>query len=353
MAGVIALWVFVAIVWGAQTSLGTALQGKPEPLGETIPTALHQALPWIPGTLAVVWLATRFPVTRGNWRRNLWIHLAAMPVVAFGTNVLVVLGYWIRYEAFQGLPALLRQGALWGMVRLHLAALLYAAVAGLTQGVQYWRALRRRELELARLETQLAHARLQVLNAQIRPHFLFNTLHAIGQLWRCGRDQEADLLLDHLGALFQRVISSTSRSEVPLAEELEMVRQYLAIEQVRFGDRMRSRIDAEDATLTCLVPPLILQPLVENAVKHGVSRSVEAGQVTVEARRQGDRLLLRVHDDGPGPSGNGDTSGMGAGLANVRDRLAGMYGDRHTLETSSGSGAGTEVRLAIPASDVA
>lgn len=351
MAVVVATWVLVGVVWGAQNSLGAALQGKPEPLAETIPAALHQSLPWIPGTLAVVWLAARFPVARHTWRRHLWLHLLAMPVVAFGTNVLVVLGYWVRYGAFEGLPALIRQGALWGTVRLHLAAILYASVAGLTQGVQYWRGMRQRELEMARLEGQLAHARLQVLNAQIRPHFLFNTLHAIGQLWRAGRGQEADQLLDHLGALFQKVIASTSRAQVPLAEELDMVRQYLAIEQVRFGPRMRSRIDAEEAALGCLVPPLILQPLVENAVKHGVSRSVAAGEVCVEARVVGDRLLLRVRDDGPGHAGNGETAGMGTGLANVRDRLAGLYGERHRLERSSGPGRGTEVLLLIPVTD--
>jgi two-component system, LytTR family, sensor kinase len=351
VAGVVATWVLVGIAWGAQTSLGAALQGEPQALSETIPSALHQSLPWIPGTLAVIWLATRFPVGRKTWRRHLAIHVLAMPVVAFGTNVLVVLGYWIRYGSFEGLPALVRQGALWGMVRLHLAAILYAAVAGLTQGVQYWRGMRRRELELARLEAQLANARLQVLSAQIRPHFLFNTLHAIGQLWRSGRGQEADQLLDHLGALFQKVIASTSRTQVTLAEELDMVRQYLAIEQARFGPRMTSRIDAEDAALGCLVPPLILQPLVENAVKHGVSRSLAAGEVAVEARVQGDRLLLRVRDDGPGQDGTGETSGMGTGLANVRDRLAGLYGEHHSLETSSGPEQGTEVRLLIPARD--
>jgi sensor histidine kinase YesM len=295
-------------------------------------------------------LAGRFPVTRTGWRRHLAIHLAAMPVVAFGTNVLVVLGYWARFGDFQGLPVLLRQGAFWGLVRLHFAALLYAAAAGLTQGVRYWRGLRERELEVARLEAQLAQARLQVLNAQIRPHFLFNTLHAIGQLWRSGRAEEADLLLDHLGSLFQKVISSTSRTQVALGEELEMVRQYLAIEHVRLGPRMRSRVDADDAALACLVPPLILQPLVENAVRHGVARSAAGGDVAVEARVQGDRLVIRVRDDGPGPGGNGETAGTGAGLANVRERLAGLYGDRHTLETSGGPGIGTEVRLAIPAS---
>lgn len=347
--GVVLGWLLIGLVWGAQDSLGAALQGKPEPLLEAMASSLHQSLPWIPGTLSVIWLAVRFPVTRATWRRNLPIHLLAMPAVAFGTNVLVVLGYWIRYDSFKGLPTLLRQGALWGVVRLHLAAVLYAAVAGLTQAARYWRALRQRELDLARLEAQLAHARLQALNAQIRPHFLFNTLHAIGQLWRSGRAAEADQLLDHLGALFQKVIASTSRAQVPLSEELDMVRQYLAIEQVRLGERMQSRIEADPAALGCLVPPLILQPLVENAVRHGIARSVAAGAVSVEARVSAGELVLCVRDDGPGAAGNGETAGMGTGLANVRERLRSLYGERHRLDTSNGSASGTEVRMAFPA----
>src|SRR6185503_3155114 len=120
-----------------------------------------------------------------------------------------------------------------------------ASAVAVTLVVRSWQGLRTRELELARLETQLAEARLQTLNAQIRPHFLFNTLHAIGQLWRSGRHQEADAMLDHLGALFQKVIASTARTQVPLGEELAMVRDYLAIEEVRFGARVRSIVEAQ------------------------------------------------------------------------------------------------------------
>lgn len=130
-----------------------------------------------------------------------------------------------------------------------------------------------------------------------------------------------------------------------------MVRDYLAIEGVRFGDRMKSRLTAEDAALGCLVPPLLLQPIVENAVRHGIAPSPKGGTVLLDARIDGERLVLRVSDDGAGPSGEtgpGETSGTGTGLSNVRQRLAGLYGDRQKLETTIGNGGGTDVRLELP-----
>ena len=346
VGGVSLAWLLVAVVWGAQSSLGAALQGQTQALGPAIVDALHLTQPWIPGTLAVIALASWVPFTRARWRHALAVHLVGLLAVAWFTNTLVVLGYWGRFGSFRGFEALLREGARWGLIRLHITAVLYGAIVAVTQGIATWREVRRREVTLARLETQLAQARLQVLNAQIQPHFLFNTLHAIGQLWRAGRSNEAEAMLDHLGSLFQKVIASTARTQVPLGEELQMVRDYLAIEQVRFGDRMRSRVDADDAALACVVPPLILQPLVENAVKHGISAS--ATRVGLEARVENGRLVVVVSDDGPGPQ-TGGTAGTGIGLSNVRERLATLYGDRQRLETTHAPETGTRVRLEIPA----
>jgi two-component system LytT family sensor kinase len=347
VAGVTLLWLLIAVVWGAQASLGAALQGETPAIGPAIANTLHLALPWIPGTLAVIALISRFPFTRATWRRSLAVHVAGLLAVAWSTNALVVLGYWIRFGPFRDLATLATEAARWGLVRLHFSALLYGAIAALTQGIATWREVRRREVRLARLETQLAEARLQVLSAQIQPHFLFNTLHAIGQLWRSGRSDEAEAMLDHLGSLFQRVIASTKYTQVPLSEELQVVRDYLAIEQVRFGDRMRSRVDAEDAALACVLPPLILQPLIENAVKHGVA-TASATRVGLEARVSDGWLVVVVSDDGSGIAA-ASASGSGVGLANVRERLATLYGERHRLETTSGPGVGTIVRLEIPA----
>jgi sensor histidine kinase YesM len=214
--------------------------------------------------------------------------------------------------------------------------------------VLHLRASRARELQLAQLEGQLARAQVQALNAQIRPHFLFNTLHSIGQMWRSGRADEADAVLDRLGGLFHRVQRSTSRFEVPLADELELVREYLAIEQARFRDRLRVTICAPDETLDWGVPPLILQPIVENAIRHGVAAVSTAGRIEVTATIRDERLHLSVRDDGPGVDSPSAQRGSGTGLRNTRERLAQLYGQRGELRIVSDASHGTTVTIEIP-----
>ncbi|MGH7720156.1 MAG: sensor histidine kinase [Gemmatimonadaceae bacterium] len=347
--GVAAAWTSIAAVLAAQNVVGAAMRGgNAVPLGRAMQTAFIQALPWVPLTLAVIALALRFPVSRTTWRRHLPVHLAAIPAVAFGANVLVSLGFWINAGRFDGLGALAQQGVKWATIQLHVALLIYGIVFAITQGAVYYRTTRARELQLARVEGQLARAQLQMLTAQIRPHFLFNTLHTIGQLWRSGRSDAADAMLDHLGGLFHKVQHSTSRPEVPLAEELELVRDYLTIEQARFRDRLRTTVRASDDALGALVPPLILQPLVENAIRHGISSVATAGTVDVCAAVHDSRLHLTVRDDGPGVGATPVHPGSGTGLRNTRERLAQLYGDAADLRIDCAPGGGTVVTLAIP-----
>lgn len=342
-------WLLVGVVWGAQTALAATLQGQEAALGPAVVNALTQVIPWIPATLAVVWLTVRFPLDRERWRRSLPVHVVAVPLVAWLVNVLVVLGFWARGGTFQGLGQLMSQGVYWATMRIHVVVLVYAALAGITQMVRMRQALRARELDLARQEGQLATARLQALTAQLRPHFLFNTLHTLGQLWRSGHADEADAMLDRLGALFQRVQASTRSLEVPLKDELIMVRDYLAIEEARFRDRLRVSIDAGPGTDPCMVPPLLLQPLVENAIRHGISARSSAGRLEVAATRRDGRLHLVVEDDGPGMDASSPSPGTGVGLANTRERLAQLYGDDQSMTLERPAGGGTRVCLDIPA----
>jgi signal transduction histidine kinase len=344
-----ALWLLIALVLASQTVFASNLQGSPVPFAATLQTALTQTLPWIPVTLAVVWLASRFPVTRATLRTALPIHLLALLAVAFVVNLLVVAEFYLMSRRFPGVGPMLAAAARWGMIRLHIAALVYIAVAAATQGIAYYRASRARELRMARLEGQLVRARLDALTAQIRPHFLFNTLHTIGHLWRSGRAEEADAMLDHLGALFQRVQQTTARSMVSLDEELETVEAYLAIEAVRFRDRMRVAIDVPDDARACAVPPLLLQPIVENAVRHGIAVSSKAGEIRVSARVHNGTLRLDVEDDGPGVTKGAPPQGSGTGLTNTRARLAEMFGGMQQLEIVNRNGTGTRVSITIPA----
>jgi two-component system, LytTR family, sensor kinase len=350
VAGAVALaWITIGVVLAGQAALGAAVQNRPQaPIATALPTALIQNVPWIPVTLIVIWLAGRFPVTRTTWRRNLPVHLMAAAACAWFANVLVVLGFWTMAGRFQGPLPLFRSAAVWATVNAHVAFLIYSAVLAATQIIAYYRTTKERELHLARVEGQLARAHIQALNAQIRPHFLFNTLHTIGQLWRSGKSDDADAVLDHLGGLFHKVQTSTARTEIPLGDELEIVREYLAIEQVRFRDRLRVTVNAAPDTLNCRVPPLILQPLVENAVRHGISAVSTAGKLDVSARVTNDTLHLEVRDDGPG-NGNGATRpGSGTGLRNTRERLAQLYGDAGVLRIDHANGQGMRVTVELP-----
>jgi sensor histidine kinase YesM len=348
---VCALWLLIAILWGAQTSIASSVTGdSPVALGPAVRSALQQVVPWVPITLAVIALAVRFPLSRETWPRYALVHLVAAALLAFVANVIVVLMYWAATGTAGNMATLAQQGAVWATARFDIALVIYASILGITQAILYYRRTQARELQLAKVEGQLAEAKLQALNAQIRPHFLFNTLHTIGQLWRSGRSDDADVVLDHLGALFHKVSSSTSRFEVPLSEELELIRDYLAIEEVRFADRLRPAVTAPPETLDCLVPPLILQPLVENAVRHGISAVSTAGTLEVSASRDGSRLRLTVRDDGPGIATATKHPGTGTGLRNTRERLAQLYGERGLLSIAEAPGGGTIVTVDIPIS---
>ena len=352
ITGVSVAWILLGIVLGAQAAMSAALRGVDgPPLAMALRNGVLGMLPWIPVTLVAVALTIRFPLFRATWRRHLPAHVIAAPLLAFVANVLVVLLYWTTSGNFADVPTLVRQGALWATINLHVAVLIYAMVVGITQVILYYRQTRARELQLARVEGQLARARLQALNAQIRPHFLFNTLHTIGQLWRSGRSDDADAVLDQLGSLFSRVQSSTSKVEVPLAEELDLVRDYLAIETARFRDRLSATVDASPAALDCLVPPLILQPLVENAVRHGISAVSSAGRVEVSATVNAHRLCLAVQDDGPGLHAASPSPGSGPGLRNTRERLAQLYGGGARLLIVDAPDGGTIVTVEIPLTD--
>lgn len=347
--GVSAAWLLIGVVMGAQASFGAALAGEPPtPLGDAIAGGLIQTVPWIPVSLAIVLLALRLPLSRSNWVRRAPLHLVAAALAVFAANTLVVLGYWMVSGAFQGLPVLFREGARWTVLRFHIGLMVYLAVVALTLMARYYRQTSDKELRLARLEGQLATARLQALNAQMRPHFLFNTLHTIGQLWRSGADEEAEAALDHLGSLFHKVQHSTQAFEVPLADELAMVGEYLAIETARFRDRLQFSVHADEEILEWMVPPLILQPLVENAIRHGISSRSTAGRVEVLAEAVGRQLRLTVRDDGPGMGATTAQPGSGIGLVNTRERLAQLHGAAGRLEIESGNGHGTTVTVWLP-----
>lgn len=223
----------------------------------------------------------------------------------------------------------------------------YTTVVGFTYALGYYREVQARTVREAQLQTRLVEARLKTLQAELHPHFLFNTLHAISALVHTNPDS-ADRMISRLSDLLRLTFDRTESPSVPLQEELEFLQKYLDIEQTRFQDRLTVRYHIDPMTLDAEVPRLILQPLVENAIKHGVSPRTGPGLVQISSRVENDALWLEVKDNGVGLSGSARSQfHSGVGLANTRDRLECLYGEAHRIEFSEGDG-GLAVRLTLP-----
>jgi len=348
VAAGISAWVLVGVVLGAQSTIAGALTGEPVALADAVRRSLQNTLPWIPSALAVVAVTLRYPLSRATFTRSIWVHVLTLPLVTLLANVLIVLAFRVPSGSVGSFRDVVQSASYWATMRFHVALLVYVVIAGLTQYALVLRQTRVRELEIAAMDVRLAEARTEALAAQIRPHFLLNTLHAIGHLWRSGHTTDADEMLEHLGDLYRRVERATRHAEILIGEEVDMVRDYLSIEEARLPDRLRVEIDVPPELRPARIPPLTLQPLVENAVKHGIQASSSASTIRVRGRRDERGILLTVEDDGPGPGRSPATTGSGTGLANARARLRALYGNDVGIEVAARSGGGTIASLRLP-----
>jgi len=224
----------------------------------------------------------------------------------------------------------------------------YAVIVGCFYAFDYYQKFRERELKAAQLEGRLAQAELQNLKTQLHPHFLFNTLHAISVLMQ-ENVPAANRMLVRLSELLRMTLDSAGAQEVKLKQEMEFVQRYLEIEETRFQDRLSVKMVADPAALDARVPSLLLQPLVENAVRHGIARRAGAGLLEIRAQREGDKLRLQVRDNGPGlqMDSNGEMV-KGVGLSNTRARLDQLYGSAHSFEIGNDGDGGVLVTVTIP-----
>jgi two-component system, LytTR family, sensor kinase len=345
------VWALVSAAWLGPAILAAFqayVQGR---LGNRAP-ATWRSLVWEGGdwlvyallTPAVFWFARRYPLTRTTLARRVPVHLAA---------AILLCGAWagggilLSWTLFRSTPY--GEGMLgWFFTSLPFGVAVYFAVLGVEHAAFYFLQARTRETQAARLSAQLADARLSALRMQMQPHFLFNTLNAITVIVRDRDTATAARMLEQLGEMLRRVMRADRPQEVPLAEELDFVRQYLAIEEVRFSDRLRPVFAADPDVLTALVPEFLLQPLVENALRHGLAKRVTATLLRIEASREGDTLVLSVVDGGPGLEGSGAEPGEGVGLGNTRERLATLYGDRARLELKETPEGGAAATVRLP-----
>ncbi len=305
---------------------------------------------WAAYTPLVIGLAKRFPLTGPRFVRHIAIHtITSLMMAPLASVTEYFLGHGLLRSVFRITdPSVLRLLPPFAVSVLSMSftgMLTYWLVVGLYQSIHFYQAAMERQTIAAQLETQLSHAELENLKSQLHPHFLFNSLHTIGVLMQEDVDAASRLLIC-LGDLL-RMALERRENEITLQSELEFVGKYLEIEQTRFHDRLKVHMDVPPDLLAVYVPSLALQPLVENAIKHGVSVDSAAGRLEITAQRHNGRVRLCIRDDGPGPA-PGSRLRFGVGLANVQSRLKQLYGDESSLELTGGDGRGCEATITIP-----
>lgn len=225
---------------------------------------------------------------------------------------------------------------------------LYAVILLVGHLLDSSKKLARHQAETARLNEQLTKAQLNALRRQIEPHFLFNTLNAIAGLVREDRNEAAVSMIVGLSDFLRRVVADSDRQQVPLGEELEFAQKYLDIQKVRFADRLQFSVDVPVELLSAQIPSLILQPMVENAIKHGISKRAHGGTIRISASRSNETLALRVYNDGPSLPAGWETMQSGIGILNVRTRLQSLYGNQFDLSLRNREPGGVETSVSLP-----
>jgi LytS/YehU family sensor histidine kinase len=303
---------------------------------------------WWGFVACVLWKAgERKPFLSDFSTVSILLHAGAAAVLGYAHIVALWSLGFLGMGWYAGLPKWKAFHALLAINRFGIEVLVYGFIFGLIGVVQYQLNAQRERMRSLELERQLSAAQLRALQMQLEPHFLFNTLNAITTLVELGRQQEAAEMLSHLNAILKSTLKRTTPEKVPLWQEMEIVENYLAIEQVRFADRLRIEIKVEPSALDSLVPCFLLQPIVENAIRHGIVHCESNGVVEASARREGNVLRLEVRNNGL----RGNTPpkpGNGIGLKNTRERLTHFYRDAFDMQAIPLEAGGFQVAIAIP-----
>jgi two-component system LytT family sensor kinase len=341
------IWTVLGLFEAVQSYCHYAAEGKSVSVPQALALGLLLWYGWAILWVFIVRLARRFPIEQQHWRGELVLHLVAGVVFAL---VKIVLDYPVIKFFYCPRPDLLTFPVFFRMAladQFQLYVLTYWAMVGVCHALNYQRKYRERELRASQLEAWLAQSQLQLLKAQLHPHFLFNTLNTISALMQTDLER-ADQMVARLGDLLRHSLDNFSVQEVPLWRELGFLDTYLEIEQVRFGPRLHIERNIDPDVLESLVPSLFLQPLVENALRHGIGPRPGTGHLILRAERRETGVHLEIEDDGVGlPSGYRE----GIGLANTRARLRQLYGDEHSLRLQPGDQGGVCVRVDLPFRD--
>jgi two-component system LytT family sensor kinase len=342
------LWLAFALINASQIVVGMRAVGMQHAWARLFFVVLASWLVWALATPLILRLGHRFPPT--NWRslRTWLIHLGACLLVAALYSLWAAglqktvqpWGYTLVYSFWKTAFSVF-------YAEFHIFLILYASILALDFTIESQRRLAQRETEAARLSEQLSRAQFDALRRQLEPHFLFNTLNAIAGLIREQRNDDAVTMIAGLSDLLRRLLDDSGRQEVPLDEEIEFLTTYLDIQKTRFGDRLQIEVEVPRETLAARVPSLILQPMVENAIEHGIRKRAAGGQLRVGAVRHNGRLTLSVYNDGPQLPEDWQQQSTGIGIANVRARLQSLYGEACALDIHNRD-LGVEVLLSVP-----
>jgi len=350
-------WSWIALLWSGiglfdatQTVIVMRAEGMHHAWPQLFATALFSWLPWALATPVVMYLARRFPAVRLKPWTTWLVHLLAAAAInlvysAWRAAMEVALNPWANPNgpgSFTSLWSVYFNNA------MLVTVILYASILGVTYILDSRKRLADQQMETARLNEKLSQAQLEALRHQIEPHFLFNALNAVASLIRENRNDDAVGMIAGLSDLLRHVLRDSRRQQVPLREELELLEKYMAIQQVRFSDRLHVEVNVPTDLLLAQIPSLLLQPLVENALKHGVSKSAHGGWVRIAAARENGNLTLSVYNDGPKLSPDWKTTSSGVGLLHLQSRLQGLYGRRFGFELASAASGGVEARVSIP-----
>jgi two-component system LytT family sensor kinase len=350
-------WLWIAAIWfgiglfdATQTVFVMRSEGMHHAWIKLFVTLLLSWIPWALATPVVLRLGRRYPAAQ--WRRfSTWgTHLAACAVIG------LISAAWIAYlevllNPYATSPAPWPFFAHWqnkfynGLLSY---LILYSLVLLISHMLDFGERLALQQTETARLNEQLSKAQLNALRRQIEPHFLFNTLNAIAGLVREKRNDAAVGMIVALSDFLRRVVEDSDRQQVPLGEELEFAKKYLDIQKLRFAERLQVSVDVASELVSAQVPSLILQPMVENAIKHGIAKRVQGGAIRIVAFRSNGTLTLRVYNDGPGLTAGWEKSSSGVGISNVRTRLQNLYGSEFQLSMQNRAPGGVEVSVSVP-----
>ena len=343
---ILAGWTLIVVTFSVQAYVFAVVRGRPDNFWHEFLVASTEWYVWAALTPLVLFLCRRFRIASQNWPRAVLLHLVAGIVISFlqlaiqvRLNFIVNPGYKMTYW---------RVLYFFATFKLHMNLLTYWVIVALNHGVYYYEQSRARELAWSRMEADLANAQLQVLNMQLHPHFLFNTLHSISTLIS-DDPQAARQMVLKLSDLLRASLNKIDQPEVPLHQELELLECYISIEQTRFKDRLIIEKEVHASALACEVPTMILQPLVENAVRHGIGKHRQADRIAIVAQRTNGRLLLEVRNCVGSVENGGPAPVRGIGLANTRARLEQLYGSQYSFEIANRESGGVAVKLSLPA----